>query len=257
MRGKYEGDTIYVMDAYPLPVEGTETRVNAGDEALEYVGKLEDLNEEINKQENCVGWFHSHPNYGPWLSKIDIETQKIMQYNDPMIAIVIDPIRSFLSGTVDIGAFRTCDPDQNPQQNEIQDGSLIPKEKVKDFGKHFMEYYSLEVELFMNQSDYDLIEEIWTSFWKNQLTNSQLSKNISHTRCQIERISNCSHTLTSDLMKALQRFKKNNEEKQNGIVKKNQEAEQCQKRLESYAKIANEMNLLMYQECVQNLAFNV
>lgn len=45
LRGKVEGDTFWIMDAYPLPVEGTETRVNAGHEALEYTGKFEDLNE--------------------------------------------------------------------------------------------------------------------------------------------------------------------------------------------------------------------
>lgn len=45
LRGKVQGETFYIMDAYPLPVEGTETRVNAGNEALEYTGAYEDLNE--------------------------------------------------------------------------------------------------------------------------------------------------------------------------------------------------------------------
>lgn len=30
-------DTFYVMDSFPLPVEGTETRVNAGNEANEFM----------------------------------------------------------------------------------------------------------------------------------------------------------------------------------------------------------------------------
>lgn len=47
LRGKVEGDTFWIMDAFPLPVEGTETRVNAGNEALEYTGAYEDLNEVI------------------------------------------------------------------------------------------------------------------------------------------------------------------------------------------------------------------
>lgn len=46
-RGKIVGDTYIVMDAYALPVEGTETRVNAGDQALEYSGKFSDLCEEV------------------------------------------------------------------------------------------------------------------------------------------------------------------------------------------------------------------
>ena len=37
MQGKIEGDTFIVMDAFALPVEGTETRVNAASEANEYM----------------------------------------------------------------------------------------------------------------------------------------------------------------------------------------------------------------------------
>ena len=38
MRGKVMGKAFIVLDAFPLPVEGTETRVNAGQEAIEYTG---------------------------------------------------------------------------------------------------------------------------------------------------------------------------------------------------------------------------
>lgn len=37
MQGKVLGDTLYVMDAFALPVEGTETRVNAQAEGYEYM----------------------------------------------------------------------------------------------------------------------------------------------------------------------------------------------------------------------------
>jgi len=46
--GKIIGDTFIVMDAYPLPVEGTETRVNAGREAEEYTGRIQDLSESVS-----------------------------------------------------------------------------------------------------------------------------------------------------------------------------------------------------------------
>ena len=35
MQGKVEGDSMIVMDAFALPVEGTETRVNAAADAYE------------------------------------------------------------------------------------------------------------------------------------------------------------------------------------------------------------------------------
>lgn len=37
LQGKILGDTMIVMDSFILPVEGTETRVNAGGEANEYM----------------------------------------------------------------------------------------------------------------------------------------------------------------------------------------------------------------------------
>ena len=37
MLGKVDGDTMVVMDAFALPVEGTETRVNAQAAAYEYM----------------------------------------------------------------------------------------------------------------------------------------------------------------------------------------------------------------------------
>lgn len=44
---------------------------------------------------NIVGWYHSHPSYGCWLSGIDVETTKWFQeMNDPFISVVIDPIKS-------------------------------------------------------------------------------------------------------------------------------------------------------------------
>lgn len=35
--GKVEGNTMIVMDSFALPVEGTETRVNAQAQAYEYM----------------------------------------------------------------------------------------------------------------------------------------------------------------------------------------------------------------------------
>ena len=37
LQGKPVGDAIVVLDAFVLPVEGTETRVNAQAEAYEYM----------------------------------------------------------------------------------------------------------------------------------------------------------------------------------------------------------------------------
>ncbi|KAL0487979.1 COP9 signalosome complex subunit 5b [Acrasis kona] len=95
MQGKIEGDTFIVLDSFALPVEGTETRVNAGEEAIEYMAQYIGLSERVGRSENACGWYHSHPDYGCWLSGIDVNTQLNNQkYQDPFIAVVIDPLRT-------------------------------------------------------------------------------------------------------------------------------------------------------------------
>ena len=41
----------------------------------------------VGRLENMVGWYHSHPGYGCWLSGIDVSTQSIQQqYQEPFLA---------------------------------------------------------------------------------------------------------------------------------------------------------------------------
>lgn len=111
MQGKINGDTMIIMDSFALPVEGTETRVNAGDAANPYMVKHVQLSEQVGRRENILGWYHSHPSYGCWLSGIDVSTQTLnQQYQDPWVAIVIDPVRTMAAGKVELGAFRCFPP---------------------------------------------------------------------------------------------------------------------------------------------------
>lgn len=58
--------------------------------------------------ENAIGWYHSHPGYGCWLSGIDVSTQMLNQnFQEPFVAIVVDPVRTVSAGKVCLGAFRT------------------------------------------------------------------------------------------------------------------------------------------------------
>lgn len=106
--GKVVDDTMVVMDAFALPVEGTETRVNAQSQAYEYMAAYIESAKEVGRMENAIGWYHSHPGYGCWLSGIDVNTQMLNQnYQEPFVAIVIDPVRTVSAGKVCLGAFRT------------------------------------------------------------------------------------------------------------------------------------------------------
>lgn len=179
MQGKIAGDTIIVTDAFRLPVEGTETRVNAQDEANEYmVGYLQACRDQ-GKLENAVGWYHSHPGYGCWLSGIDVSTQATQQtFSDPFLAVVIDPDRTISAGKVEIGAFRTYPENYKPQTAGAEDGyQTIPLAKAEDFGAHAGRYYSLEVSHFKSTLDTHLLGLLWNKYWVQTLSQSPLFTN--------------------------------------------------------------------------------
>lgn len=130
MQGRILGHEMVVTDAFALPVEGTETRVNAAIEGYEYMVQYTTQIKQVGKMDNVVGWYHSHPGYGCWLSGIDVSTQMLNQtHQEPFLAIVVrrsgvgyacpptnqssplfqqvDPHATISAGKVEIGAFRT------------------------------------------------------------------------------------------------------------------------------------------------------
>jgi COP9 signalosome complex subunit 5 len=49
-----------------------------------------DEEKQAGRLENAIGWYHSHPGYGCWLSGIDVNTQINNQtYQDPFVAVVV------------------------------------------------------------------------------------------------------------------------------------------------------------------------
>ena len=179
MQGKISGDTFIVTDAFRLPVEGTETRVNASEQANEYIVQYLTSSRENGRAENAIGWYHSHPGYGCWLSGIDVDTQLTQQmFSEPFLAVVIDPDRTISAGKVEIGAFRTFPKDYQPAANGGGDGyQTIPLSKIEDFGAHASRYYSLEISHFKSTLDTYLLELLWNKYWVSTLSQSPLSTN--------------------------------------------------------------------------------
>ena len=179
MQGKIAGDTFVVTDAFRLPVEGTETNVNAGAQADEYMVQYLTASRESGRLENAVGWYHSHPGYGCWLSGTDVQTQMLQQQGyDPFVAVVIDPDRTISAGKVDIGAFRTFPPEYKPPSGELDDEyQTIPLAKMEDFGAHASRYYSLEVTSYKSTLDTHLLELLWNKYWVATLSQSPLFTN--------------------------------------------------------------------------------
>ncbi|KAJ3676888.1 hypothetical protein LUZ60_002612 [Juncus effusus] len=175
MQGKTDGDTFIVMDAFALPVEGTETRVNAQVDAYEYMVDYSTINKQVGRVENVVGWYHSHPGYGCWLSGIDVSTQMLnQQYQEPFLAVVIDPTRTVSAGKVEIGAFRTYPSGYKPADDPVSEYQTIPLNKIEDFGVHCKQYYSLDITYFKSSLDSHLLDLLWNKYWVNTLSSSPL-----------------------------------------------------------------------------------
>jgi len=190
MMGKVDGDTMIVMDSFALPVEGTETRVNAQTEGYEYMVEYLSLIREVGRQENALGWYHSHPGYGCWLSGIDVSTQMLnQQFQEPWLAIVIDPVRTISSGKVELGAFRTYPEGHKVDKDAPSEYQSIPISKIEDFGVHCKQYYPLEVSYFKSNLDSQLLDLLWNKYWVNTLSSNPLLSNRDYTAGQISDLS--------------------------------------------------------------------
>ena len=54
----------------------------------------------LGRPEMVVGWYHSHPGFGCWLSGVDINTQQSFEaLSERAVAVVVDPIQS-VKGTM-------------------------------------------------------------------------------------------------------------------------------------------------------------
>ncbi|KAK3703905.1 COP9 signalosome catalytic subunit rri1 [Vermiconidia calcicola] len=189
MLGYVEHQTFIVTDALRLPVEGTETRVNAQSEADEYMVNFLARSRDVGQVENAIGWYHSHPGYGCWLSGIDVATQNTHQsFQDPFLAVVIDPHRTISAGKVEIGAFRTYPEGYKPEGQESAGEGMaaVPMAKAADFGAHANRYYSLDVSHYKSTLDSKLLEALWNKYWVQTLSSSPLFTNRDYVTAQIQ-----------------------------------------------------------------------
>ncbi|KAF8822452.1 Mov34/MPN/PAD-1 family protein [Cardiosporidium cionae] len=160
MQGKILKDAFIVLDAFPLPVHGTETRVNAGEDANEYMINFQEASESAGKLYQICGWYHSHPGYGCWLSEIDIHTQQLYQnHQDPFLAIVIDPTQTMDQKQVEMGAFR-CYSNIDPVNMEIsldEEIDEFSQKNVTAFGKTWKKFLLLFFEILFLKVELPLI----------------------------------------------------------------------------------------------------
>ena len=71
-----------------MPQSGTGVSVEAVDPVFQ--AKMLDMLKQTGRPEMVVGWYHSHPGFGCWLSGVDINTQQSFEaLTERAVAVVI------------------------------------------------------------------------------------------------------------------------------------------------------------------------
>lgn len=76
MMGEFVDDyTIKVVDVFAMPQSGTSVTVEAVDPVFQT--KMTEMLKQTQRNEVVVGWYHSHPGFGCWLSGVDVNTHQV------------------------------------------------------------------------------------------------------------------------------------------------------------------------------------
>jgi len=164
--------TVQVVDVFAMPQSGTGVSVEAVDPVFQT--QMLDKLRQTNRPQMVVGWYHSHPGFGCWLSGVDVNTQQSFeQLNKRAVAVVIDPIQS-VKGKVVIDAFRLINPQQMmlgnaPRQTTSNLGHLKKpsiQALIHNLNRH---YYSINIDYRKNDLEQKMLLNLHKKAWSQGL----------------------------------------------------------------------------------------
>jgi len=169
MLGEFIDDyTIKVVDVFAMPQSGTGVSVEAVDPVFQQ--DMVDMLGQTGRKETVVGWYHSHPGFGPWLSSVDINTQQSFeQLNSRAVAVVVDPVQS-VKGKVVLDTFRIINPQtrllgMEPRQTTSNLGHLHPpsiQAMIHGLNRH---YYSINASYRKNEAEENMLKRYKQKNW--------------------------------------------------------------------------------------------
>lgn len=178
MLGEFVDDyNVKVVDVFAMPQSGTGVTVEAVDPVFQT--KMMDILKATGRQETVVGWYHSHPGFGCWLSSTDVSTQsEFEKICKRAVAVVIDPVQS-VKGKVVIDAFRNIN---NMSLNEPRiTTSNIGFYKQPSFISivHGLNksYYSFNITFKKNDLEQRMLLNMDRKSWASNLKIPSMSKN--------------------------------------------------------------------------------
>lgn len=175
--------TINVVDVFAMPQSGTSVTVESVDPV--YQTKHMDLLKLVGRTENVVGWYHSHPGFGCWLSSVDVNTQESFEALHPRaVAVVVDPIQS-VKGKVMLDAFRSINPlnlhiralapTAEPRQTTSNLGHLSKPSLISVVHGLGTKYYSLNIAYKMSPNEQKMLMCLNKKSWYDQLNMNKYS----------------------------------------------------------------------------------
>jgi len=180
--------TITCVDVFAMPQHGTGVSVEAVDPVFQT--NMLDMLKQTGRPEMVVGWYHSHPGFGCWLSGVDMNTQQSFeQLNQRAVSVVIDPVQS-VKGKVVLDSFRLIGQAQmmslpaEPRQTTSNVGYLKKptiQARIHGLDRH---YYSLVVDFRKN----DLEEQMLQNLHKKDWTTGLLIKRYEDYQNQVETV---------------------------------------------------------------------
>merc|ERR1712010_340167 len=165
--------TVRVIDVFAMPQSGTGVSVEAVDPVFQ--AKMLDMLKQTGRPEMVVGWYHSHPGFGCWLSGVDINTQQSFEaLSERAVAVVVDPIQS-VKGKVVIDAFRLINPNmmvlgQEPRQTTSVLGHLVKpsiQALIHGLNRH---YYSIAINYRKTELEQTMLMNLHKKNWVDGLT---------------------------------------------------------------------------------------
>lgn len=180
MLGEFVDDyTVRCVDVFAMPQSGTGVSVEAVDPVFQT--KMLDMLKQTGRPEMVVGWYHSHPGFGCWLSGVDINTQQSFEALNPRaVAVVVDPIQS-VKGKVVIDAFRLINPQmilmgQEPRQTTSNIGYLNkPSIQARIHGLN-THYYSISINYRKNELEQKMLLNLHKKSWMDGLRLTEYDK---------------------------------------------------------------------------------
>merc|ERR1719461_2239850 len=147
--------TVRVIDVFAMPQSGTGVSVEAVDPVFQ--AKMLDMLKQTGRPEMVVGWYHSHPGFGCWLSGVDINTHQSVK------------------GKVVIDAFRLINPNmmvlgQEPRQTTSVLGHLQKpsiQALIHGLNRH---YYSIAINYRKNELEQKMLMNLNKKSWMDGLT---------------------------------------------------------------------------------------